>query len=665
MNTRSAAILMSVLAILYFALPAFPGEMVKIVQKNGIKIEGEIVEETSDYITVKTKYGDVTISRDDVSKIIREGQEEKETEPEPAPVQTSEYAKRQAAAAVANSAEAFAELAKWCEESNLEDEAKKAYEKALELDPDFEPAREALGHIRVGEKWITKEEAEEGGYVQDENGKWVSGEDIEKQKEELEKEREKAEKYLKEKEKEYGGVPWDKRHIIKMAHYEVHCNSSRKIAERYAKIMEALYRKFCQVFAALKPEAAQSKVFITRNQKEFMEIFNKPKQVGGFYMPSSRNLYGYHGTFGVTGTTLTVLAHEGCHQFQHLFVRGNAQQFSRMPIWVLEGMAVIFEAAEISRSGSVKLEGPHPDRIKKLQQMIRDDKHITLRQMMEAPRGQFRGEHYNTAGAFTWWLLKASKKKKYRVLYEKYLIQCVENCRSGGGRGRGGRGGQQGGGGGNLTFTDLSLKYVRKTVNELEKEWKKYVLSIKLPKLGKMSGNTFKSKELGFEISRVDGSWKNVKEEDLSAGQIVCFQKPVPKSEEGENLKAYARLSVYSAGNSLGATADEKLQNWEKDTREAIDELNKKAEDASKRMADFKVMKKEKVTVCGFEAALFEYQIRNPESKWNSNLVKTRRIIICTPDRTYMVSGSAQMDKFDEYEKDFEKMAETMKVYLK
>ena len=64
----------------------------------------------------------------------------------------------------------------------------------------------------------------------------------------------------------------------------------------------------------------------------------------------------------------------------------------------------------------------------------------------------------------------------------------------------------------------------------------------------------------------------------------------------------------------------------------------------------------------GFEAARFEYEIRNPDSKWNKSLLKTRRVVICAPERSYTISGSAQLDKFDEYSKDLDKMIQSMKI---
>jgi LPXTG-motif cell wall-anchored protein len=45
------------------------------------------------------------------------------------------------------------ELGRWCDQHKLKDEAIKAYERAIDIDPDYEPARKALGHKKVLGRW--------------------------------------------------------------------------------------------------------------------------------------------------------------------------------------------------------------------------------------------------------------------------------------------------------------------------------------------------------------------------------------------------------------------------------------------------------------------------------------------------------------------------------
>ncbi|MCU0726554.1 MAG: hypothetical protein MUE73_12315 [Planctomycetes bacterium] len=67
----------------------------------------------------------------------------------------------------------YAGLGKWCEKEGLADQAKKAYEKAIILDPDNEVARTGLGYQKVDGEWLTekqllaRQEAKEGKLVDD------------------------------------------------------------------------------------------------------------------------------------------------------------------------------------------------------------------------------------------------------------------------------------------------------------------------------------------------------------------------------------------------------------------------------------------------------------------------------------------------------------------
>jgi tetratricopeptide (TPR) repeat protein len=70
-------------------------------------------------------------------------------------------------------AKRYASLGKWCEKEGLNDQAKKAYEKAVIRDPENEVARKGLGYEKVGDEWLTpkqqeaRREAKEGKLVND------------------------------------------------------------------------------------------------------------------------------------------------------------------------------------------------------------------------------------------------------------------------------------------------------------------------------------------------------------------------------------------------------------------------------------------------------------------------------------------------------------------
>lgn len=107
---------------------------------SGSTVEGEIVSKDDENYIIKTPAGTITLPVDSVIKV------------EPAPSPFQEYDVR-LSMAKETAADQFA-LAEWCHERGLQAERKKHLQRTIELDPEFAPARAALGHVRVGEFWV-------------------------------------------------------------------------------------------------------------------------------------------------------------------------------------------------------------------------------------------------------------------------------------------------------------------------------------------------------------------------------------------------------------------------------------------------------------------------------------------------------------------------------
>lgn len=74
-------------------------------------------------------------------------------------VQAPEDVYEEKSRAAGKDAEARYQLALWCEkQKNMRDLAHEEFARTVELDPNHERARDKLGYVRRGEKWITKEE---------------------------------------------------------------------------------------------------------------------------------------------------------------------------------------------------------------------------------------------------------------------------------------------------------------------------------------------------------------------------------------------------------------------------------------------------------------------------------------------------------------------------
>jgi tetratricopeptide (TPR) repeat protein len=115
-----------------------------IILTNGDRIEGKILEEGDQAVRIQTKYGPVDLPRRSIRRIVREG-----------PAQ-AEYQQK-----AAELAKEHVELAQWCAQKGLEEEAKKHYEMALRFDPDNADARKALGFVKKGDEWVKGEEKAE------------------------------------------------------------------------------------------------------------------------------------------------------------------------------------------------------------------------------------------------------------------------------------------------------------------------------------------------------------------------------------------------------------------------------------------------------------------------------------------------------------------------
>jgi RNase P/RNase MRP subunit p29 len=113
--------------------------------KNGDKIEGEILEESDTAIKVKTAYGPLTIPRSQIAKITKA-----------AARPSGEILEKSRALA-----DKHYELAMWAKENELEDEMKEHLEAAIELYPDHEKARAALGYVKKDGKWVKNTETKE------------------------------------------------------------------------------------------------------------------------------------------------------------------------------------------------------------------------------------------------------------------------------------------------------------------------------------------------------------------------------------------------------------------------------------------------------------------------------------------------------------------------
>ena len=126
--TLRCCILVLLLAALFLALPA---DATVIVLKNGNRLEGTVVEEDADSVTVKTIVGMIELKRDDIDTII-----EQDT-----PLETY---RKDAANLAPDDVDGRMKLAAYCERNGLQIQAADLYRQVLKLKPDHPDALRQL-----------------------------------------------------------------------------------------------------------------------------------------------------------------------------------------------------------------------------------------------------------------------------------------------------------------------------------------------------------------------------------------------------------------------------------------------------------------------------------------------------------------------------------------
>lgn len=131
------------------AMPAPTGRADIFHLMGGQTLEGELIDDSDGQYRIRTVDRIVSLPADAVLKI------------EKAPAPRLEYARR--VEQTPDRAGPQAELAAWCLEHGLEAEAKRHYQRVIELDPDHVAARKALGYVRVGRYWVDGQDPDAGG----------------------------------------------------------------------------------------------------------------------------------------------------------------------------------------------------------------------------------------------------------------------------------------------------------------------------------------------------------------------------------------------------------------------------------------------------------------------------------------------------------------------
>jgi len=466
-----AALLLGAALIAAVALPGVPARADTVYLEGGGRVRGEIVSETSTTVTVKTPTGGThVIQRDEIAKIERDRNPEQDFE---------ERAKKLSATdadgwfelgklAASKGLKEKAEVA-WKRAIGIDSDHAGARDalghrkyKGRWLDAaGYKKAVENL--VEWNGQWVPADDKEkyEQGFTKNDKGEWVRKEDLERQEAERKasEERERRPKPAPEKpaaeEKPEAkplrpqppaGEPkpkaepvdpaddaWYDDHTTVMTweaaqatpyesqFYKIYTNLKPEFAKKYGAMMD-VYNKmgFQRVFNAaenLKNGFPKGKIYIYPSHEAFKSGEGMGDGVGGYYQPGQNRVVCYHGRFGMSGTTRTVLAHEGTHQFEDFVIPGKMWN---APVWIIEGFAVFFESAIYdAKTNKVKIGNIPRDRLMNLKQGIARNDYIRLPELIRTSQPAFTGYHYAHAWSLIYFMIYGGKTDKQRKINQK------------------------------------------------------------------------------------------------------------------------------------------------------------------------------------------------------------------------------------------------------
>lgn len=490
----------------------------KVVLTNGTVLEGTLLDRHGGNVVILTEAGKQVVPEAEVEEVDR------------VPVESREAELVAAVRGKSTLERHWRKLAEFCRERALWPEERDALREVLAFAPNDDEVHKRLGQARLDGSWIPEEEVAKrlaGGWtiaiegpcacpVLHKEGRTtvetretpsslhflprseLTDAERKRMLDERARREDIAKKFREKLAREYEGVPWSDRYKVrsKYGNFEVHCNATLELAERYAMIMEIIRAKLHSMFRSQILKRTMSPVFIYCNQEEFMNNDDfaqfAGRGLGGYYMPLNSSITTYHGTFGFTGTTFSVLAHEGTHYYQGLVLKGG---FDNLPIWLIEGLAVYFGDGGKFDAKSAKFTVGHipRDRLAHIQEKMEIERHVPVKDLVKMNRLRFGGSQYADAWALIYFLVRSSKEGER--LMQEYWARGVEQ---------------------KLEFRDfeeLAEKYFG-SIDELEEKYVAYIKAVKPPPAGEIRGDWFTSEEFQFEFQAPSSDWQFFEDSD-------------------------------------------------------------------------------------------------------------------------------------------------------
>lgn len=401
--------------------------------------------------------------------------------------------------------------------------------------------------------------------------------------------------------------------ILSSEHWRVLTDLSTDSARKYLELLDALFKEYTRFFSGMHIEKWEKvDVYIYRSRRQMEERHKIGRRVLGVYLRSLRRIVAHHGFYGSAGTTANVLAHEAVHAFQHAYFGKT----DAVPLWVLEGMAVMTEGMTM-KGGVVRFSKVPRDRLLRVRSEIEKKQYLSLKEVFGTSKRSFNHRHYAYSGMFVYFLLKGGLRGAKEAFFD-YLKELKEKGIDA------------------ESFEEILSSRTGKSLSEVEKVFRKWIMRQKFEYSGKAVGKKYRSKLMSFAVDAPTKKWRININSMLAKDEFVVYWRRSP----------FARFSVSATANLYDYGVSELLE-----LRRA--ELMK---------AGVNMERVWKGTVSGRDAAFIEFETEDRSVLKDGNRYRIREVWLSTEKAVYKLRFQAEPDEFGELEEEFQSGEEKFRL---
>jgi hypothetical protein len=265
------------------------------------------------------------------------------------------------------------------------------------------------------------------------------------------------------------------------AHYTIHVQkgalnkktkaNEKQILEELKWKMELLFEKYSLAFR-FQGLLSQKAVLKLHKSKVSYIGAGGPPNSAAYYSPGTKELVGYEDS-EETGMYFHTLCHEGCHQFFDLAFPGFYESDS-IPMWFSEGLADCFGASEIRGKDLFvfTLGGTASWRVDAVKQYAQQGSLPSLKDLLGMGQRPFMAGaqiHYPQSWSFVHFLWNYPSLDSGKGQYSEIVIKLIDGFKVGKPRDE-------------VYREAFQVKGKTVAIEDLEKEWKAYVKTLKVRK---------------------------------------------------------------------------------------------------------------------------------------------------------------------------------------